>query len=324
MSSSSSSSSHPSPCVFPVGLSVVGSPRLRLPLSGSPRHTHCHTHSHSGIEAAHRNSSVGVGVGVSVRQSPRTGGRYATPDDTESMTPNDSPNTRSLLKDHPSQPNESLLHDHPYLFVLIGVTLVLLLVWLTVAPNSLIVQLHTPSIEPTRHQPANIQIDRDAASRVADTSTDTPMPNQSKQAEILDQPPTPPPDISTPPPQDPLDQSHLLTRADLVDSDLRCASDSTAAAAQCDLSWGSPSAVDHTRDELDPKESWTKPNDFYTFQAGIIVTQDGPGALVRINMSDINHTRARIQRDGVCIANNTTLYSLLNSLSHAHACYVQA
>ena len=81
-------------------------------------------------------------------------------------------------------------------------------------------------------------------------------------------------------------------QADLIDSELYCdssLSSSSSPPTSCDWHWGpSPSSSnseDHTREELELKEAdYKKPQDFYTYQAGVEVTGEGPGAIVRIKM----------------------------------------
>lgn len=86
----------------------------------------------------------------------------------------------------------------------------------------------------------------------------------------------------------PNERSGKLNSADLDDAALRCAAPATQ---QCDWSWGqfsrSPNSEDHPPDDLNIDTRWKKPQDFYSFQAGLHVSGEGTGVIVRIHMKDL-------------------------------------
>jgi len=85
----------------------------------------------------------------------------------------------------------------------------------------------------------------------------------------------------------------LLNQADLDPKALHCPID--AKRLPCDWSWGppdsprSPNSEDHAASRADwAKEAkWKKPEDFYSFQAGVHVSGEGTGVLVRIFQRDL-------------------------------------
>lgn len=216
---------------------------------------------------------------------------------------------KSYYKDHPvslSHRLRRILTHRPYLiWCTVGVILAGL-IWLMMMPNPPISTGSTVtdrvSVQPpTTQTPATTTTQTESnpipttpievkqQQQQPPTPAQPPVQQQQQQPSVVATPPksTPP---STPQSQEHAPSSHTasLHQADLIDDDLYCRS--TASRTGCDWRWGpstsnSANSEDHAGEELDPKAgNYTRPQDFYTYQAGIQVTGEGPGAIVRIKM----------------------------------------
>lgn len=227
------------------------------------------------------------------------------------------------MKGHRAAKPPNVLVQNKRLILALVVLVAFVLVWLAFMPVH--VHLTIEPDTPENHvDQATLTIEKEPTTGATDTKEQTAT-TPSAAATATDIPKTPQhsaPDIPTPPTDEPAKTDKLapvdLTppvvpaqptpppaslgrndatlisteQLDLVDSELVCARPNDQP-AECDWAWGPPtsrspnSEVGHVRDELDPKSDWNKPQDFYTYQAGIMTTGEGPGVLVRIRMKDL-------------------------------------